>query len=102
MAVEAGKGNLAMCEGAELGQALCGDPSDMETVLAGYELPFFTRRASFAEQTARNHRRFFGDEAPHSVVPLFTAHWSRLAPQSRQPEYRVHPEEGALLSPRLL
>jgi 2-polyprenyl-6-methoxyphenol hydroxylase-like FAD-dependent oxidoreductase len=71
----AGEGaNLAIHDGADLGQALRDHPGDIEAALAAYELALFPRSASFADQTARNHRRFFGDDAPRSVVELFSAH----------------------------
>jgi len=71
----AGEGaNLAIFDGAELGKALCANPGEYETALKEYEEALFPRSASVAEQTARNHSRFFGDHAPRSVVELFAGH----------------------------
>ena len=63
--------NLAIYDGAELGKALCAYPGDVESALEEYEGTLFPRSASVAQQTARNHARFFGDDAPQSVVELF-------------------------------
>lgn len=70
----AGEGaNLAIFDGAELGQALRDHPGDIESALATYERALFPRSAAFADQTAQNHRRFFGNSAPQSVVEMFSA-----------------------------
>jgi 2-polyprenyl-6-methoxyphenol hydroxylase-like FAD-dependent oxidoreductase len=66
--------NLAIYDGAELGKALCAHLGDIEAALKVYEGALFPRSASVAEQTARNHTRFFGDDAPRSVVELFAGH----------------------------
>ena len=69
----AGEGaNLAMLDGAELGQALCDHPGDIESALAKYERALHPRSANFARRTVENHQRFFGDDAPHSVVRMFS------------------------------
>jgi 2-polyprenyl-6-methoxyphenol hydroxylase-like FAD-dependent oxidoreductase len=64
--------NLAMFDAAELGHALCDHPGDVEAALSAYEQPLHLRSATVARLTAENHRRFFGDDAPQSVVELFS------------------------------
>ena len=45
--------NLAMLDGAELGDAIAAHPGDVEAALTGYEQRMFPRSAEIAEQTAQ-------------------------------------------------
>jgi 2-polyprenyl-6-methoxyphenol hydroxylase-like FAD-dependent oxidoreductase len=64
--------NLAMYDGAELGKAIAANPGNVETALISYEKDLFPRSASAAEEADRNLKLFFNDNAPQSVVDLFT------------------------------
>jgi 2-polyprenyl-6-methoxyphenol hydroxylase-like FAD-dependent oxidoreductase len=69
----AGEGaNLAMYDGAELGKAIAAHPGDIEAALIAYEQELFPRSASAATEADRNLKLFFNDNAPQSVVDLFT------------------------------
>ena len=73
----AGEGaNLAMYDGAELGKAIAANPDDIETALIAYEKDMFPRSASSAAEADRNIKLFFDDNAPQSVVDLFTHYQS--------------------------
>jgi len=68
----AGEGaNLAMFDGAELGQAIATHPDDMEAGLRLYESALFPRSATAAAEAARNLRVMFDDAAPQSLLDLF-------------------------------
>jgi 2-polyprenyl-6-methoxyphenol hydroxylase-like FAD-dependent oxidoreductase len=69
----AGEGaNLAMLDGVELARILVSKPGNREAALALFEQDLFTRSHPIARRSADNLMRFFGPEAPMSVVELFT------------------------------
>ncbi len=68
--------NLAMYDGALLGKAIAADPGDVEAALRAYEKDLFPRSSSAAAEADRNLKLFFDDNAPHSVVDLFTYYQS--------------------------
>ncbi|WP_020671038.1 FAD-dependent oxidoreductase [Amycolatopsis nigrescens] len=63
--------NLAMLDGAELGQAIIAHPHDVETALAEYERIMLTRAAAEAGDDDI-YKIMFGDDAPHSMVAMMT------------------------------
>jgi 2-polyprenyl-6-methoxyphenol hydroxylase-like FAD-dependent oxidoreductase len=69
----AGEGaNLAMFDGAELGQAIAAHPDDTETALTAYETALFPRSESTAADARRNHGLLFNDRAPAGYLALIT------------------------------
>lgn len=64
--------NLAMYDGAELGRALAAHPHDTEVALAVYEEALFPRSALAAAEAGELSRLLFGEEAPGSLVDMFT------------------------------
>lgn len=71
----AGEGaNLAMFDGAQLAQAIAGNPGNLDAAIADYEKDLFPRSAIAAKEAADNLELCFGQEAPHSLIALFTAH----------------------------
>ncbi|MYQ41286.1 2-polyprenyl-6-methoxyphenol hydroxylase [Streptomyces sp. LamerLS-316] len=70
----AGEGaNLAMFDGAELGQALAAHPTDTETALSVYEAALFPRSERTAAESARSQEILFDARAPQPLVDMFTS-----------------------------
>ncbi|WP_250007928.1 NAD(P)/FAD-dependent oxidoreductase [Actinoplanes sp. M2I2] len=71
----AGEGaNLAMLDGAELGQAIAAHPGHIEAALTAYEKDLFPRSAEAAGEAARNLELCFDERAPHSLLDQFAAY----------------------------
>lgn len=64
--------NLAMLDGAELGEAIAAHPGDVETALGLYEAKMFTRSHAAAIDAVALHDMLFGEGAPHDLVAFFT------------------------------
>lgn len=73
--IPSGEGaNLAMYDGAELGNALAAHPDDTEAALTEYERALFPRSSAEAIEAVRLHQLMFGDDTPHSLIDMFTGH----------------------------
>lgn len=71
----AGEGaNLALYDGAQLAEAIAAHRDDIEAALASYEQALFPRSAATAAETEQNLKLFFDDNAPHSLLEMFSAH----------------------------
>jgi len=64
--------NLAMLDGAELGQAIAAHPDDIEAALTAYEQALFPRSASEAADAHEILNLCLGDRAPFGLVDFFT------------------------------
>jgi 2-polyprenyl-6-methoxyphenol hydroxylase-like FAD-dependent oxidoreductase len=60
--------NLAMLDGAELGQAIAAHPGDVEAALDEYEQAMFPRAAEAGEEDT--YDLMLGDDAPHSWIAM--------------------------------
>jgi 2-polyprenyl-6-methoxyphenol hydroxylase-like FAD-dependent oxidoreductase len=64
--------NLAMFDGAELGQAIVTHADDLEAALAGYEKALFPRSESFATEAHHILDLCLGDRAPYGLIDLLS------------------------------
>jgi 2-polyprenyl-6-methoxyphenol hydroxylase-like FAD-dependent oxidoreductase len=70
--VPGGEGaNIAMLDGAELGQAIAAHPGAVEAALAAYEEVMFARSAAEAVRAHETIDLIFGDRTPNGLVNLF-------------------------------
>jgi 2-polyprenyl-6-methoxyphenol hydroxylase-like FAD-dependent oxidoreductase len=60
--------NLAMFDGAELGEAIAANPGDVEAALIAYEKDLFPRSASEAADAEEGLKVCLGPNAPQSLV----------------------------------
>jgi 2-polyprenyl-6-methoxyphenol hydroxylase-like FAD-dependent oxidoreductase len=73
LAPPAGEGaNLAMFDGAELGQALAAHPGDVEAALTSYEEAMFARSESAAKDAHEILELLLNEHAPYGMVEFFT------------------------------
>jgi 2-polyprenyl-6-methoxyphenol hydroxylase-like FAD-dependent oxidoreductase len=69
----AGEGaNLAMLDGAELGQAIAAHPGDIEAALTAYEEALFPRSESEYADAYEILDLCLGDRAPYGLIAFFT------------------------------
>ncbi|WP_377273160.1 hypothetical protein [Peterkaempfera sp. SMS 1(5)a] len=64
--------NLAMFDGAELGQAVAAHPGDIEADLAAYEETVFPRSAASAAESAASLDTMFGEQGLEQMIGFFT------------------------------
>lgn len=63
--------NLAMLDGAALGQAIAAHPDDLEAALSVYEQAMFARSAAEAADTHVILDLCLGEQAPNGLIELF-------------------------------
>ncbi|MEU8818771.1 NAD(P)/FAD-dependent oxidoreductase [Actinoplanes sp. NPDC048796] len=69
--VPGGEGaNIAMLDGADLGEAIAAHPGDVEAAFAAYEQVMFARGEAEAVAAHETIDLIFGDSAPHGLVTL--------------------------------
>lgn len=83
LTVPGGEGaNVAMLDGAELGQAIAGHPHDIEAALAAYEEAMFPRSEAEAIAAHDTIELIFGANAPYELANLFNGDREPLSPAS--------------------
>jgi 2-polyprenyl-6-methoxyphenol hydroxylase-like FAD-dependent oxidoreductase len=65
--------NLAMLDGAELGQAIAAHPGDIEAALTAYEAAIFPRSAAEFADAHEIVDLCLGDRAPYGLIDFFTS-----------------------------
>ncbi|MGV9676756.1 FAD-dependent oxidoreductase [Nocardia sp. NPDC003482] len=65
--------NLAMLDGAELGEAIAAHPGDVEAALGVYEKAMFERGAAFYADAHEILDLCLGERAPYGLIDLFTS-----------------------------
>ncbi|WBO23204.1 FAD-dependent oxidoreductase [Sphingomonas abietis] len=63
--------NLAMYDGAQLGEALAANPDNVETALSQYELAMFARSRKAAEDGAGFYETLSGDNPARQMIEMF-------------------------------
>ena len=75
--IPSGEGaNLAMFDGAELGEAIAAHPDDVEAALIAYEKDLFPRSMSEATEAEEVLNLCLGPSAPQSLVDFFNSNQS--------------------------
>lgn len=64
--------NWAMCDGAELGEALAAHPDDAGAGISAYEQAMFTRMSQADDETAKHLEKAFGDDMPERLRALMS------------------------------
>lgn len=73
--------NLAMLDGAELGEVIVAHPNDIEDALTAYEAAMFARSATAAADAHEIVDLCLGERAPFSLVEFLTAAGSIADPK---------------------
>jgi len=63
--------NVAMCDGAQMGEAIAAHPEDLEQALADYEAALFPRGEITAVDAWHTLDLCLGEQAPQSLVAFF-------------------------------